>query len=172
MGTQPRQRSRLFNGSSPFSTCAVKVNLKEERSRDVQEKETGWRTAGKLCQGEWVKVRRSLLASIACHSPFPLAQQAETSKLNPVPTSYLLTSLSRYAPHPFIVSGNSNTPSRSAKKSVMCKKFTMHPTKRSHSKREQLPSALFGNCAHVRFSRNEPSDRKGNKQENVYRDHP
>lgn len=164
-------------GAHLSSHAQPRSTLKEERSCDVEGKETAWKMGGKLCQGEWVKVRRWLLASTACHSPsqlppLPTCPTGRNSRLNPTLTSYLPISLSRYAPHPFIVSGNSNIPiCRAKKKSVTCKMSTICPTKCSHRKREQSPSAQFGNCAHVRFSRNKPSDRKGNKQENVYRDH-
>lgn len=135
----------------------------------------GGQRGSKLCQGQWVKIRKSLLVSTVCHSPsqlpsLPIFPTGSNSQLNPTLASYLPISLSRCAPHPFIVSGNSNIPIRSAKKSVMCKMFTISPIKCSYTKRKWSPSAQFGNCAHVRFSGNKPSDRKGNKQENVYRD--
>lgn len=66
--------------------------------------------------------------------------------------------------HPILsFSGNVNIPIHGAKKSVTWMMSTMHLTKCFHSKREQLPSAHFGNCVHTKFSRKKPSDRINKK---------
>lgn len=133
---------------------------------------------GKLCQGEWVKVRRSPLASILQHSPSQpppptTCPTGRISLLNPAPISYLPVFLFGYISHSFILAGDPNIPIFSDKNSVQtCKTSTIHPIKSSYSKSERSPSAQFGNRTHIGFSRKDLSDRKGNKQENVYRDHP
>lgn len=133
---------------------------------------------GKLCQGEWVKVSRSPLASVLQHSPsqppppttWPTGR---ISLLNPAPTSYLPIFVFGYISHSLILAGNPNIPISSDTNSVQTSKMsTIHPIKSSYSKSEWSPSAQFGNRARIGFSRKELSDRKGNKQENVYRDHP
>lgn len=88
---------------------------------------------------------------------------SQNSQLNIAHVCYGPISISRYTPHPFIVSGNVNIPIHGAKKSVTQKMSTVYSTKYFHSKREQLPSAQFGNCAHIKFSRNKPSDRINKK---------
>lgn len=88
---------------------------------------------------------------------------SQNSQLNITSPCYLPISISRYPPHPFFVSHNVNIPIHGAKNSVTWKMSTLHPTKYFHSKREQSPSAQFGNCAHIKSSRNKPSDRINKK---------